>query len=456
MDEPLLGEGPLSVDVDREARLATVRTQRPGPAGTAGLDLGGALELDIDLARPATLAGLTIELPTTGDAGRLPRSARRRLDALLGAARAEQVAASVRAAGETIGGEPLSLGGGGGGGGGGSAGVAPALQRAALAHAAASEAAAPLSVRAAGLIEAAVALDPVASRGLLDLRATAHHDAQAGVDLLVRLAGRGSLAVPGAHAATALAGLVREVRPLVDDSAARALVTLAEEIERGRHTVPVAPVGHAGRSGQVGPPPVPSSSTVARLVRRTRVDVFALPGALADAAVAAHRSTSSEIEVRITGWADRRHGLWARAFDAADDTLIGLAPFGRDPEVATDAVARLLVPSDSGRHGQRRFEVDVTDRPEMPRPSPTLAVVERARHHGAVAARADRLGDRVQARHRWLTCARSWAAAGDPVRAEQARALAAGRSSPGEADGFGAGAPAQGIGPLVCDLVSAY
>ena len=186
MDEPLLGEGPLSVDVDREARLATVRTQLPGPAGTAGLDLGGALELDIDLARPASLAGLTIELPTTGDTGRLPRSVRRRLDALLGAPRTEQVAASVRAAGETSGGEPWPLAGVG------SAGVAPSLQRASLAHAAACEAGAPLLVRAAGLIEAAVALDPIASCGLLDLRATAHHDAQAGADLLLRLAARGS------------------------------------------------------------------------------------------------------------------------------------------------------------------------------------------------------------------------------------------------------------------------
>lgn len=454
MDEPLLGTGPLAVEVDLDARVATVRAQLPGPAGTAGLDLGGAIELDIDVARPATLAGLTIDLPMTGDVHRLPRSVRRRLVALLGEARSDEVATAVRAAGPGEG-RPWPLGGQG------RAGLSASLQRAALAHAAASEAAAPLVVQATGLIEAAVALDSLASSGLLDLRATARHDAQVGGELLAHLAARRPLALPGPHAAAALAGLLRSLSPLLDDGSApaRALAALTEAIDRGDHTGHSAHTGRAGcadrssrdeRAARAAPG---AAAAAAGLVRRVLVDVRALPGALAGAAISARRSTASEIEVRIDGWADRRHGLWARVFDARDDTLIGLAPFKRDPASAADTVARLIVPPDGGPHG-RRFEVDVTDRPEMPRPSPTLAAVERARHQGARAARAERLGDRPQARHRWLTCARLWAAAGEPVRAGQARALAAEGRIPGQEDDGGGGGSAGDIGPLVCDLVS--
>ena len=106
--------------------------------------------------------------------------------------------------------------------------------------------------------------------------------------------------------------------------------------------------------------------------------------ALASVRRTIHHLLGDDPMVRSPRW-PWRYGLWARAFDADDDddTLAGIAPFVRDPSVAADAVARVLVPPAAGGHTRRRVEVDVTDRPEMPRPSPALSVVERARYQGA-------------------------------------------------------------------------
>ncbi|MDD9371196.1 MAG: hypothetical protein PV358_13840, partial [Acidimicrobiales bacterium] len=258
----------------------------------------------------------------------------------------------------------------------------------------------------------------------------------------------------GRPTGAALAALLREVQRVVDAGSvvARAVAVLAAELERGEHPEHVSGMTRA----HAGPPePVGELSVVAgdapdvrqlrqpRLARRIRVDVHALPGSLTEVAVAARRSAPCEVEVRLDGGAERRYGLWARAFDADDDTLVGIAPFVRDSSVAADAVARVLVPPAAGGHSRRRIEVDVTDRPEMPRPSPALSLVERARYQGTRAARAERLGDRVQARYRWSRCARLWEAAGDQRRAAQAGARAV--AAPAVA------APA--VGPLVCDLV---
>ena len=170
--------------------------------------------------------------------------------------------------------------------------------------------------------------------------------------------------------------------------------------------------------------------------------------ALASVRRTIHHLLGDDPMVRSPRW-PWRYGLWARAFDADDDdTLAGIAPFVRDPSVAADAVARVLVPPAAGGHTRRRVEVDVTDRPEMPRPSPALSVVERARYQGARAARAERLGDRVQARYRWSRCARLWEAAGDQRRTAQAGARAV--VAPGVT---ALGVTAPGVGPLVCDLV---
>jgi hypothetical protein len=149
------------------------------------------------------------------------------------------------------------------------------------------------------------------------------------------------------------------------------------------------------------------------------VDVGSLPGALAEASVAASRTGPAEVEVRIDGWAWRRGGLWARAFHRRDGSLLAVAAFRAD---LGDATARLLVPPDA----IHLLEVDVTDQPELPRPSPALASMQRAIYLGRLAAQAERLRDVASASLRWRQCARQWARAGDDERAEEARALGAG------------------------------
>jgi hypothetical protein len=98
MAEPLLGYEPLVGHCDPVSRLATVRGWSAGPAGTAGLDLGGGIELDVDIAAPGQLTELVVELPSAGRIGSPTRRQRRSLDALLGPERAEELVALAREA----------------------------------------------------------------------------------------------------------------------------------------------------------------------------------------------------------------------------------------------------------------------------------------------------------------------------------------------------------------------
>jgi hypothetical protein len=479
MPEPLLGHLALVADCDPVAQLATVQSQPVGSAGSAGLDLGAGVEVDIDVADPGTVVGLTIELPSGGEMGALPASVRRRLSALLGADRSAELCALVgdaadgqvylrRALGTddtrqgnpvgrvddgelrryldrwSAGGEitdrrdqpsaPLSasnrdvL----------TFGVDPDLHRGTLAQAAAYQPGAPQLVRAVGLLEAAASLGHVAE--LVDLRRAARHHARVGTELMLDLLAGDLVAVPDHHTAAGLASVVRRATGLLDDQpvAAARMVALADELDRGDYTA-ASPVVTSG-VGQ--PSPAQPQALATGLGRRVPVDVSGLPGALAEAALAGRRTGPSEVELRIDGWAGRHHGLWARAFDATDDTLLALAPFRGDGH---DAVAYLLVAPDA----MRQIEVDVTDRPEMPRPSPALALVQRAIHLGALAAQAERLTDVRLAAHRWRQCARNWLAAGDSVRADQARTYA------GQADSSEDIARHDRIiRPLVTDLIN--
>ncbi|HEX6421062.1 MAG TPA: hypothetical protein VFZ77_21340, partial [Acidimicrobiales bacterium] len=374
MVEPLLGHRALVVACDPVARLATVREHPAGPAGSAGLDLGAGVELDIDVADPSRLAGLTVELPATGPVGDLPAGARSRLHALLGPGGVAELGAAIRDAactsaaadGAGAGHPPLRplTGDAGaspdgvatppqpGNDGDRAAGVAPALQRGALAHAAACEPGVPRLVRAVALLEAADALERVGHR--LDLRSMARHDARVGAGLLVDLLAEGLLVVPSVRLAGALAAVVRGAvgllagQPLV----ASRLTALADELERGRHVEGPRSARSAAAeapSSGGGSPPVGAGPHVG-------VAVASLPGAVAEAAVTARRTGPDHVQVRAAGWVERRHGLWARAFDAVDGTLLGVAPLRRD---GRDAVASLLVPASA----MGRVEVDVTDRP---------------------------------------------------------------------------------------------
>lgn len=433
MVEPLLGHRQLVATCEPDARLVTVRQRRAGPAGSAGLDLGAGVELDVDVADPTSVAGLTVELATTGDAGKLPAAVRRRLDVLLGPERAAALAGLVRAAADrdTVVEQALPSTGAPAGSEGG---VAPALQRAALAHRAACEPGAPRLVRAVALLDAAAALGEVWHR--LDLRAAARHDAGIGADLLLGLLADDEVTLPGPRAAAALVPVLRQAARLLDGQplAASRLKTLARDIERGRHPVAVA--------SRRSPVPVAAGPR-----KKGLVDLGALPGALAEAGVEAVTAGHSHVEVRVPGWSDRRHGLWAQAVDTVERTIVAMAPLGAggaggaSGAEGADAVAVLLVPPLSIPH----LAVDVTDRPGTPRPSPALAAVTRAVHLGAVAARAARLGDRAAAERRWRQCARAWQAAGDGTRADQALAHAARGQLPG-ADQPGA------VTALVSDL----
>lgn len=491
MVEPLLGHRVLVAGCDPLARLATLRARPAGPAGSAGIDLGAGVELDVDVADPGSVAGLTVELPQVGDPGALPAGVRRRLEALLGPERAAALGALVAdgpddtvtlprrlAAGDERGRPAAGVAGGPArsvphAAQSPATGVAPPLQRAGLAHVAACAPGVPRMVRAVALLEAAAALDEVSPR--LDLRATARHDARVGAELLVDLLADGLVVVPSERAAGALAPIVRRAVRLLDSDGllASRLTALAVDLERGHvarphgAAPPAAPVPgsqmldaadpapddhgvaapgpggptHAPRDAAPGGPALGTGTGAYRYPdRHVRVVIRSLPGAVAEAAVTAQRTGTDQVEVRVGGWAERWHGLWARAFDPDDGTLLAVGPLRRD---GRDAVARLLVPP----RAIGRVEVDITDRPEMPRPSAALAAVGRAIHLGGVAARAERLGDRRSAARRWRQCARAWLGAGDLTRADQALAYAAQVNGDGRAG-------SRVARPLVSDLIA--
>lgn len=419
--EPLVGHGSLVAEVDAGARLAVVRGANAGPAGTAGLQLGDDLELDIDVAAPSTFVAASLHLPSDGAPGTVRADARQRLESLLGVARVEALVALVRAARDNgtryrrgrLNDERGQSRGGDSRGGRqtgdavhGDARVAAALNRAALAYMAAGEVGAPLLVRASGLLEAAVELARLTVPGLASI---VRHDARRGADLLLGLAESAPLAVPSA-AASAMAALLRTAKR-ADGRGTRsvALAALADAIARGEHT--------GSYRGRPTSQPHAAHGDAIFDITPTRpgvtVDMRALPGALAATRLLAQRTGTAEIQVRIPGWANRRDGLWARAFRAHDDVLIALAPLRRDDR---DAVGRLLVPTEATEH----VEVDVTDRPELPRPSATLSAAQRAIYRGSLAARAERLGSPTHAADHWRQCAHGWLTGGDRSRAEQA------------------------------------
>lgn len=441
----------MTVELEAHAGFVVVRSADAGPAGTAGLLMGQGLDLDIDVAVPTTLVGLRADLSWNhpGGVGHAPRP----LDALVGADRADALRELIRASGR---GTPP-------GGhhrldtdcardarfaGEGSPrhshrGVVPALHRAALAYAATSEAGAPPIVRAVGRLEAAVEL--IRAPYLLGLGSMVRRDARLATEMLLDLAERSHLAVPDS-AASNLAALLRTAIDSLGGRRAEAMALLARasEIERGDHTMASAPEAEASTRRSMADPGTTTDRDAAHIVglasrRRVRVDVRALPGGLADDPPVARRAGVSEVEVRIPAGAERRHDLWARAFQTRHDVLLAAAPFRREDG---DAVARLLL----SPHDMRNVEVDVTDRPELPRPSAVLCAVQRAIHHGRLAARAERLGQSLQAADRWRQCAREWTTAGDEDRAEEAARYGRGQST----DPWPLG---RVIAPLVSDLL---
>lgn len=442
--EPLLEPEVLAIECDPDAGLLVVQSSAPAPAGSAGLDLGGGVEVDVDVARPVALSAITVELPVADDPGVLPPAVRRRLGALVGAGRAAQLAdvvhesvASRSIVRRTWGG-PTGPTGSPGDAGPALACTPDAVATAALAHAATWRPGAPRLARLAGLLEAAVALDGLGHP--FDLQGAARRDLRLAADVIDDLLAHRH-PVPDLQTARSLAPALHRARAIAGEgtAAATAFATLVPEVERVRRGLPGG--RHRARPGGDRPTSRVDEPGVG-LAWRVSIDVRALPGDLPEAAVLGRRSGPCEVEVMIHGWAERSGGLWARAFDAADDTLVAVGPVRR---AGRDAVAHVIVP----RAAMRRIEVDITDRPELPRPSPALAAVERAISLGVVAAQAERLGEAERATRRWQQCARAWDAVGDAVRGDQARAYARLATSPAPGS---SGAPGRRRGPLLSDL----
>ncbi len=439
MPEPQAEPESVAIECDPAARVLTVQSSAPTPAGSAGLDLGAGVEVDIDVARPAALGAITVELPASGGPGVLPADVRRRLDALVGTARAGQLGAVVHESADR--GSIVRRTWSGATGPAGAPGPAlaclpDALAIAALAHAATWRPGAPRLARLAGLVEAAVALDGLGHP--FDQRDAARGDLRLAADLVDDLLAHGH-SMPDPQTAVVLAAALRRAGAIAGEGTAAALAfaTLVPELER-------ACGGLLGGASRHAPPGADRSTRRADEpdlwpAWRVSIDVRSLPGDLSEAAIAGRLSGPCEVEVVIHGWAERTGGLWARAFDAADDTVVGMGPVRR---AGRDAVAHVIVPPVAAS----RIEVDVTDRPEMPRPSPALAVVERAISRGAAAAQAERLGETERAALRWQQCARAWDAVGDPVRGDRARAYA------GQASSSSPDPSARRVAPLLSDL----
>lgn len=479
MAEPLLGHLPLVATHVPGSGLVSVASWPVGPAGSVGLDLGFGVEIDVDAARPSCLVGLTIELPPVDPPGGVPDGLRRVLHRLLGRSRSDDLVGFLgESARDPTHATSARLGAGVHGrsvangdpdladlpGYAPVPGVTPALHRAAIAQGAACAPGVSPLVRAVGLLEAVAELS-VGGRAL-DLAGAVRRDLRIGVDTLLGAVDGGLRPRRGGEAARELAGLLRVVSSLTPRQSlvAARLTSLARELEPHRRNRPstrrpttskrpLAPRCHHDRGSAEDASSRrqldrdhPGTVDVGRsdLLRRVPIDVGSLPGALAEAPIAAYRRGPAEVVVRIDGWAVRRGGLWARTFHSGDGSLLAVAPLRAD---VGDAVARLLVPPEA----IHRLEVDVTDRPELPRPSPALGATQRAIHVGRFAAQAERLGDVASAAQRWRQSARLWSQAGDDERAEMAFALG---DRAADALRLSARRPADARdGPLVVDLV---
>jgi hypothetical protein len=414
MPEPLLGGQALVGEWAADARLWLVRGWTAGPAGTAPVHLGSGIEVDLDVADPGTLVGLSVPAPGGDDPTALSQRQHAILNRLVGPARVTRLLAIGRGGpatrkldddtGRMRSREPaLDLD--------------PVLGQLALAQLIAEDRTSSLGVRGVAMLEAGAA-GRALGRGLGLWNRSAGSTA-AGAGLLLTAARGDDLRIPSDVAAAVSALLRRASRSrALDPSTARDLVALARSIDAGRHTGPRqyhaadVPVAAAAAA----PMAMDRMAPLEAVGEPVAIDRRALPADLAPAALRAQRREPSEIEVRATGWAGRADGWWARAF-AADGSIVAMAPFGARRR---DAIARLLVPPTDSLG----VTVDVSDTPSRARPSVDLRATEHAIRIGRVAARATRLGDTARATEAWQECARQWAAAGDELRAERARELA--------------------------------
>src|SRR5690606_34683341 len=186
---------------------------------------------------------------------------------------------------------------------------------------------------------------------------------------------------------------------------------LARELDEGAHRAPPPrrrPVGTLAATASSGSPIAPGGELT--------VDRDGLPGLVAGAVVTGRRCGTSEVEVRIARFGDRRD-LWARALDRSDRTVVAMGPFRPEGD---DAVALLLGPPDA----MGRVARDVTERGGRERAWAALPRGAGGGRGGVAAAGAGRPGAGRAALGAGHGGAHAGAAAGAPARAEDARRLA--------------------------------
>jgi hypothetical protein len=409
--EPLLGTEAIAAAWLADASLYVGREWVAGPAGSAPLSLGGGVEIDVEVAWPSRLAGISIE----GRAGgRLSERTLGVATLLLGEDRVAQLLGLASSDGiRVLTGRPSSdprtrLHD--------DDGVSPTLFRPALARLIASDD--PSAVRrAVALLESSVWLGR-AGRGL-GLRRSARGDARTGAELLLVAVEDLLLERGDAHE---LAGVVRRVASdHIDRSTTRRrLESIAADLDGGRHS-PAKEAAAMEIADAVATPMLsrmmkPAGGAAPRAV--IEVDRRFAPTSLDGVAVHAQRLSAAEVEVVAGGEAP---GCFARAFDP-QGTLLALAPLDRGSAV-------LLIPVDEVAGST----IDVTAAPNGLRPGVALLASERAIRDGRRAASAERAGRIGEASRDWRRSATSWREGDDDDRASIAEGYAAGATRRGRA-----------------------
>jgi len=147
------------------------------------------------------------------------------------------------------------------------------------------------------------------------------------------------------------------------------------------------------------------------------VAIHSLPNLVAGKLPSINRTSGDEYEVRLSDWAERANGWWARAFRGADAVPLAAVPLTADGD---DAVARFLV----ARSDAASLVFDIVDRPGESRPSASVASLRAAIASGKRAAQLERLERGSQAAQQWRRSSELHTAAGDEWRAASALARA--------------------------------
>lgn len=421
MADPLIRSTHLVGSWDGVAKGWSARDTLAGPAGSAGIELPGGIELDVDVAAPAVLTQLWVPAHGPDGSAHPAEEAAGLLVALLGDQRAHDLLTMAsgdgrarRLAGDgdssdrdrRLGSLPRR----------GGDGAVPALGSLALAEAVLADPS--LSPAAHLLASLDVAHHLVDLDGLIELggrlRTATAQTAERWLDpdALELIAEE---PIDASAVIVALQGLQPFLPPAEADGIQTVLAELLRQDLPDHHLEAASARMLSDLFVPDAPPRVASVGVPLDVIERAT-----LPAAFARSPVVARATTGSEIEVRVVDQARHAEGWWARAHTPAG-IIVAAAPLRA---VGRDAVARLLVPPAE----LRSVRIDLTQDPGRPVRSQAMQAVTRAVRAGQDAARSERLGERHQARAQWIHAAALWEVTGDQARAGQANDYA--RRSP--------------------------